>query len=84
MPKTGLLSATYLWINFCSSFRYEKSSFALSGAPNITNKEKLSEDFPILKQKVNGHDLIYVDNGATTQKPKVVIDSFLDYYSNQQ
>ena len=31
-------------------------------------------DFPILKTKVNGHPLIYFDNAATSQKPKVVID----------
>ena len=35
------------------------------------------EDFPILKQ-----DLIYFDNGATTLKPQVVIDSITDYYTN--
>jgi len=38
-------------------------------------------DFPILKTKVNGHPLIYLDNGATTQKPSVVIDAISDYYT---
>lgn len=41
---------------------------------------KIREDFPILKQKVNGNNLVYFDNAATTQKPKVVIDAISDYY----
>ena len=43
--------------------------------------EKIREDFPILKRKINGHDLVYLDNAATSQKPRVVIDSIVDYYS---
>jgi len=38
-------------------------------------------DFPILSQSVNDHPLVYLDNAATTQKPQVVIDSLVDYYS---
>ena len=43
-------------------------------------KQKIKSDFPILNQKINGHDLVYLDNAATTQKPKVVIDTINDYY----
>ena len=39
-------------------------------------------DFPILKTKVNGQPLIYFDNAATSQKPKVVIDKVNNYYQN--
>jgi len=42
--------------------------------------QKIKSDFPILNQKINGHDLVYLDNAATTQKPKVVIDTINDYY----
>ena len=35
----------------------------------------IREDFPILKSKINNHDLIYFDNAATTQKPNSVIDA---------
>lgn len=38
------------------------------------------KDFPILKQKVNDEDLIYLDNAATTQKPQAVIDALQAYY----
>ena len=43
---------------------------------------KIREDFPILKRTVNGKPLIYFDNAATSQKPQVVIDAIVDYYSN--
>ncbi|MBU1730471.1 cysteine desulfurase [Patescibacteria group bacterium] len=42
---------------------------------SVFNVAKIRNDFPILNQKVHGKPLIYFDNGATTQKPKVVIDT---------
>ena len=42
---------------------------------------KIRADFPILNQKVNRKPLVYFDNGATSQKPQVVIDAIVDYYS---
>jgi cysteine desulfurase/selenocysteine lyase len=42
--------------------------------------QKIRADFPILSQKVNGKPLVYFDNGATSQKPQVVIDSIAKYY----
>ena len=44
------------------------------------NSEQIKRDFPVLQQKVNGHDLVWLDNGATTQKPNQVIDKISDYY----
>ena len=41
---------------------------------------KIRADFPILSQKVNGKPLVYFDNGATSQKPQVVIDAISKYY----
>jgi len=41
---------------------------------------KIRKDFPILKIKMNGKQLIYLDNAATTQKPKQVINTILNYY----
>ena len=48
----------------------------------MPNLEDLRGDFPILHQKVNGHDLIYFDNAATSQKPRQVIDALLHYYEH--
>lgn len=42
--------------------------------------QKIREDFPILAQKVHGKALVYLDNGATSQKPQVVIDTLTHYY----
>jgi cysteine desulfurase/selenocysteine lyase len=47
----------------------------------VLDIEKVRADFPILKRKVHGKRLVYLDNAATTQKPKVVIDALVDYYS---
>ena len=44
--------------------------------------KKIREDFPILKRRVNGHPLVYLDNAATVQKPQVVIDAVSDFYQN--
>jgi cysteine desulfurase/selenocysteine lyase len=43
--------------------------------------QKIRADFPILSQKINGKPLVYFDNGATSQKPQVVIDAISKYYS---
>ena len=43
--------------------------------------QKVRADFPILSQKVNGKPLVYFDNGATSQKPQVVIEAISKYYS---
>ena len=43
--------------------------------------QKIRAQFPILSQTVNGKPLVYFDNGATSQKPQVVIDSIVEYYT---
>ncbi len=43
--------------------------------------EKVRKDFPILRRKVHGKRLVYLDNAATTQKPQAVIDALVDFYS---
>ena len=44
--------------------------------------QKVREDFPILDREVYGKPLIYLDNGATTQKPRQVVEAITDeYYS---
>lgn len=46
------------------------------------NIAAIRKDFPILKRKVNGYPLVYLDNAATSQTPRQVIDVIVDYYSN--
>ena len=44
--------------------------------------EKVRADFPILSEQMNGHDLVYFDNGATSQTPNSVINAITDYYKH--
>lgn len=46
------------------------------------NIAAIRKDFPILQRKVNGYPLVYLDNAATSQTPRQVIDVIVDYYSN--
>ncbi len=45
--------------------------------------EQIRADFPILSEKINGHDLVWLDNGATTQRPQAVIDRLSYYYTHE-
>ncbi len=45
--------------------------------------EKIRADFPILSREVNGKPLVYLDNGASAQKPQVVIDAITQAYSHE-
>ncbi|MFN8209225.1 MAG: cysteine desulfurase [Bacteroidales bacterium] len=45
--------------------------------------QKIRQDFPVLSQKVHGHPLVYFDNGATTQKPRQVIDAVTRLHTEQ-
>lgn len=45
--------------------------------------ERVRNDFPILRERVNGKPLVYLDNAATSQKPQVVINALTSYYSGK-
>jgi cysteine desulfurase / selenocysteine lyase len=45
--------------------------------------QKIREDFPILKSQIYGKSLVYLDNGATTQKPRVVIDKLTELHESK-
>ena len=50
---------------------------------SLFDVQKIRKDFPILLRTMNGKPLIYFDNGATSQKPKQVIDAIVKYYTGQ-
>ncbi len=56
------------------------SKASRSAKSTMLDVEKLRHDFPILSEKIHGKPLVYLDNAATTQKPRVVIDTLRDYY----
>ncbi|PIO00668.1 cysteine desulfurase [archaeon CG10_big_fil_rev_8_21_14_0_10_43_11] len=45
------------------------------------NPKRVKNDFPIFSRVINNHELVYLDNAATTQKPQSVIDAIADYYA---
>ncbi|GAA1467199.1 aminotransferase class V-fold PLP-dependent enzyme [Microbacterium thalassium] len=51
-------------------------------AASALDAEALRADFPILRQEVNGHPLVYLDSGATSQKPQAVIDAEVDFLTH--
>lgn len=56
-------------------------ALALHASPSVFDPERVRDDFPILKQKIGGRPLVYLDNAATTQKPRPVIDALRRYYT---
>jgi cysteine desulfurase/selenocysteine lyase len=53
----------------------------LAAVKNAIDVESLRKEFPILHQQVNGRNLVYFDNAATSQKPNSVIKALVDYYT---
>ena len=53
----------------------------MASSTNNAINQALRTDFPILEQKVHGQPLVYLDNAATTQKPKAVLDAMCRYYT---
>ena len=53
----------------------------MSTASGSFDVARIREDFPILKQRINGKPLVYLDNAATGQKPQAVIDALVNYYT---
>ena len=50
-------------------------------APARFDVGRVRKDFPILRQKIHGKPLVYLDNAATTQKPQVVLDALSRFYA---
>ncbi|KAI0512002.1 hypothetical protein KFK09_012636 [Dendrobium nobile] len=68
-----------------SSFSIKASTTAfapLEHSESTSLGEIIRSDFPILRQKVNGRDLVYLDNAATSQKPNYVLKALKDYYES--
>ena len=55
----------------------------MTASVNSFDVTRIREDFPILKETVNGKPLVYLDNAATSQKPQSVIDALVNYYTTE-
>ncbi|MBO9578717.1 MAG: SufS family cysteine desulfurase [Microbacteriaceae bacterium] len=59
------------------------SGTATAGALSATELAAIRADFPILAERVNGHDLVYLDWGATSQRPRQVVEAEVDYVEHR-
>src|SRR3970040_285545 len=59
------------------------ASVPLPGASVAFDVERVGKDFPLLRQRVHGKPLVYLDNAATSQKPQAVIDTLTRYYAEE-
>ena len=66
--------------NSGSGLGFSRNSGVIVGTKSL---EEIRRDFPILSEKVNGHNLVWLDNGATTQKPNIVIDRLSYFYRHE-
>ena len=55
----------------------------LGGSPGLFDAASIKKDFPILSERVNGRPLVWLDNAATTQKPRAVIERVASYYEHE-
>ena len=68
-----------------SKGKSERPSSSRNDSIRIGSKtlSQIRADFPILSEQINGHPLVWLDNGATTQRPKAVIDRLSYYYEHE-
>jgi cysteine desulfurase/selenocysteine lyase len=66
-----------------SEFRAPRAADAAHRGSGGYDVEKVRGDFPILREKIHGKPLVYLDNAATTQKPQIVIDRLARYYERE-
>ena len=92
-PVSGGYSPVVLSQGQADSYVSKKAEAPVQEAPQAKSNSsiifgtktlaQIRNDFPILNEKINGHDLVWLDNGATTQRPQQVIDRLSYYYTHE-
>ncbi|MDF1589116.1 MAG: family 2A encapsulin nanocompartment cargo protein cysteine desulfurase [Gammaproteobacteria bacterium] len=77
------LKPAYYFINESPSQPAVSAQIPVSNTHQSFDVQAIRRDFPILKERVNGHPLVWFDNAATTQKPQVVIDRISQFYQRE-
>jgi cysteine desulfurase / selenocysteine lyase len=82
--ETSAASSGVYWLPSTSGIKHgEPATPAVRVQPGHFDVDTVRKDFPILKQKVNGKPLVWLDNAATTQKPQQVIDRISHFYETE-
>jgi cysteine desulfurase / selenocysteine lyase len=79
-PKTG---ESFYFLNELTDFSRTSLTKNLGSLHPPFDVNAVRRDFPILKERVNGHPLVWLDNAATTQKPQIVIDRISEFYQHE-
>src|SRR5262245_26826665 len=61
----------------------QPTSAQAASSSSTVDVKKCREDFPTLRQKVRGKPLVYLDNAATSQKPRIVLEAIEHYYTSE-
>lgn len=81
MPDAGMGDYSYYFLPGRETWTAAKGVPGMSAPPFDVNRYK--SDFPILRERVNGRPLIWLDNAATTQKPRHVIERLSYFYEHE-
>ncbi len=75
--------SSFYFLNEVSTLAHHAQIPGLNGAHPPFDVNAVRKDFPILKERVNGYPLAWLDNAATTQKPQCVIDRISEFYQHE-
>lgn len=75
--------SSFYFLSDLADFAQNPLAEGLGSAHPPFDVHAVRRDFPILQERVNGHQLVWFDNAATTQKPKVVIDRISEFYQHE-
>lgn len=76
-------SSSFYFLNDVKTFEQPQSLYTPQSHHSAFDIHSVRRDFPILNERVNGHQLVWFDNAATTQKPQVVIDRIAYFYEHE-
>ena len=82
-PVTLEEKPTFYFLDELKTGEYNPQTAVISSAHPAFDVHAIRRDFPILKERVNGHPLVWFDNAATTQKPQSVIDRISYFYEHE-
>ncbi len=83
LPTADSAGSSFYFLDGVTSLNSKAQLPGLAAPKAGFDVHAVRRDFPILKERVNGHQLAWLDNAATTQKPQVVIDRISEFYQHE-
>jgi len=83
LPTADSAGSSFYFLDGVTSLNSKAQLPGLAAPKAAFDVHAVRRDFPILKERVNGHQLAWLDNAATTQKPQVVIDRITEFYQHE-